>query len=295
MGKKRLSRENVAAWTFLLPNLTGFLLISLIPIVASMVLSLTDWKIMGKPTFIGLKNYMELFTRDDRFPQVIWNTVVFIIGTVPVGIALAILVANLLNQRIKGRALFRVLLFIPVVCSTVSAALLWKWLYAKDIGLIAQMLRSVFGIKAPDFLLDTKWAMFSVIVFSIWKALGYNVVIFLAGLQGISPTYYEAAIVDGANTFQKFLKITIPLLTPTIFFVLVTSIISSFQVFDQTFVLTKGGPAGVTSTIVYYLYENGFVWYRMGYASAMAWILFLIIMAVTIVQWKFQGEWVNYD
>jgi len=295
MWKKRLSRESLAAWTFLLPNITGFLFISLIPIVASMVLSLTDWKIMGTPKFIGFKNFIELFTQDDRFPKVIWNTIVFIIGTVPVGITLAILVANLLNQRIRGRALFRVLLFIPVVCSTVSAALLWKWLYAKDIGLIAQMLRTVFGIIAPDFLLDTKWAMFSVIVFSIWKALGYNVVIFLAGLQSISPSYYEAAIVDGANTFQKFIKITIPLLTPTIFFVLVTSIISSFQVFDQTFVLTKGGPAGVTSTIVYYLYENGFVWYRMGYASAMAWILFLLIMVVTILQWKFQGEWVNYD
>lgn len=293
--RKKISCETLAAWSFLLPNLLGFLCISLIPIIASIVISFTDWKILKTPHFIGFQNYVELFAQDDKFGQVLINTVVYIVGTVPIGIILAILVACLLNQKIAGRAFFRVCIFIPVVCSTVSAAMLWKWLYAKDIGLIAYFIRSIFGVAAPDFLMDTQWAMVAVIIFSIWKGLGYNVVLFLAGLQGIDSSYYEAARVDGANPVQSFFKITLPLLTPTTFFVFIMSIINSFQVFDQTHVLTKGGPANATTTIVYYIYQNGFVWYRMGYASAMAWILFIIVMLITGIQWKLQARWVNYD
>lgn len=293
--RKKISREALAAWSFLLPNLLGFLCISLIPIIASIAISFTDWKILKTPSFNGINNYIDLFTHDEKFGQILMNTVVYIVGTVPVGVILAILVACLLNQKIRGRAFFRVCVFVPVVCSTVSAAMLWKWLYAKDIGLIAYYVRLFFGVSAPDFLLDTNWAMIAVIIFSIWKGLGYNVVLFLAGLQGIDSSYYEAARVDGANPFQSFFKITVPLLTPTTFFVFIMSIINSFQVFDQTYVLTKGGPANATTTIVYYIYEKGFVEYQMGYASAMAWILFLIVMLVTIIQWKLQARWVNYD
>jgi multiple sugar transport system permease protein len=182
----------------------------------------------------------------------------------------------------------------PAVASTVAAALLWKWVFAKDIGIIALAFRT-FGITSPAFLTDIKWAMPAVIIFSIWKGLGYNVVLLLAGLQSIPSTYYEAATIDGASSFRIFRQVTLPLLTPTLFFVIVMVFISSFQVFDQTFILTKGGPAYATTTLVYYLYQNGFVWFKMGYASAIAWMLFILIMILTAIQWNLQYKWVNYN
>jgi multiple sugar transport system permease protein len=287
--------ETMAAWTFLIPNLIGFLGISLIPIVSSLFIAFTDWKIMRKPKFIGFGNFVEMFTSDIKFVPVMRNTLEYMFFTVPVGLVLALVIGTLLDQKIRRRSLYRVLIFIPTICSTISAALLWKWLYAKDIGLIAFIMKSIFGITAPDFVMDPDWAMFAVILFSVWRGLGYNTVIFLAGLQSIDPSFYEAARVDGASPIQSFFRITVPMMTPTTFFVLIMSVIGSFQVFDQTYVLTQGGPATRTTTIVYYIYQNGFLWYRMGYASALAWVLLLIILSITAIQWKMQDRWVNYD
>jgi multiple sugar transport system permease protein len=287
--------ETLAAYGFLLPNIIGFLALTLFPIAASFGLAFMDWPIVKKATFVGLRNFINLLNGSDiYFLKAIWNTVYFSIGVVPIQIIIALVFAVLLNQKIPGRALFRIIVFMPVVASTVAAALLWKWVFAKDIGIIALVFRT-FGITSPAFLTDIKWAMPAVIIFSVWKGLGYNVVLLLAGLQSIPGTYYEAATIDGASSFRIFRQVTLPLLTPTLFFVIVMAFISSFQVFDQTFILTKGGPAYATTTLVYYLYQNGFVWFKMGYASAIAWMLFIIIMILTAIQWNLQYKWVNYN
>jgi multiple sugar transport system permease protein len=293
--KKGALQEALAAYLFLSPNILGFITITMFPIFASLVLSFMDWSVLKRPKWIGLNNFVNLFNGTDRyFFKIVWNTIYFTIGVVPIGIIIAIVIAVLLNQKIYGRTIFRMMIFMPVVASTIASALMWQWLFAKDIGIIAYGLR-MFGITAPAFLTDVYWAMPAVIIYSVWKNLGYNVVLLLAGLQSIPNTYSEAAYIDGANGIQIFRKITLPLLTPTIFFVLIMTIISSFQVFDQTYVLTKGGPAYATTTIVYYLYLNGFIWLKMGYASAIAWVLFVIIMGLTVFQWNLQRKWVNYD
>jgi multiple sugar transport system permease protein len=287
--------ETLAAYGFLLPNIIGFLALTLFPIVASFGLAFMDWPIVKKATFVGLRNFISLLNGSDiYFLKAVWNTIYFSIGVVPIQIIIALFFAVLLNQKICGRALFRIIVFMPVVASTVAAALLWKWVFAKDIGIIALVFRT-FGIASPAFLTDIKWAMPAVIIFSVWKGLGYNVVLLLAGLQSIPSTYYEAATIDGASSFRIFRQVTLPLLTPTLFFVIVMAFISSFQVFDQTFILTKGGPAYATTTLVYYLYQNGFVWFKMGYASAIAWMLFILIMILTAIQWNLQYKWVNYN
>jgi len=290
---KYAKKETIAAYIFLAPNIFGFLAVTLLPITASLFLSFTNWKLLEPPKFNGVDNFIKLFS-EERFWTVMGNTLYYTVGAVPMGMLLALAFALLLNQQLRGIYMYRTIFFLPVVSSTVAVALLWKWLYAKDIGLISYVL-SMFGLEAPDFLFSTFWPMPSVIIMSIWKGLGYNIVLFLAGLQGISRTYYDAATIDGASVWQKFKSITLPLLSPTTFFILIMSVISSFQVFDQVFMLTAGGPAFKTSTIVYYIYTNGFVWYDMGYASSMAWLLFAMVLVITLFQWKIQERWVFYE
>lgn len=290
---KSKKKESRAAMLFLAPNIIGFLVFTVGPILYAVYLSLTDWNMVRSPVFTGLGNFIKLF-RDPRFYQALKNTMVYTAGTVPVLIVLSLLLAVLVNSKVKGISIFRTMIFIPVVASTVGSAMLWQWLLANDIGIVAYLLKT-FGIKAPQFLTSSKWAMFSVILYTIWKQLGYNMVILLGGLQAIDITYYDAARVDGAGAVRRFFNITIPMLTPTLFFTVIMGVINSLQVFDQTHVLTKGGPNYATTTIVYYVYVEAFTNMKMGYACAASIILFLIILLITLFQWKGQERWVHYD
>lgn len=294
MGKsssRARAKEIVAAILFLLPNLLGFLVMTAIPVVASFVLSLYDWKLLDKPVLVGLANFKELFT-DSLFWKSTANTAVFVFAKVPFSMAIALFLAVILNRKLAGRNIFRTIMFIPVICSSVSVALIWQPLFEQSSGLLNSIL-GFFGAAPVPWLSSTKYAMTSVIMVAVWKEIGYIMVIFLAGLQGISRTYYEAARVDGANVFQEFFRITVPLISPTTFFVLVTSIIGAFQVFDMTSVLTQGGPGNATNTLVMYIFQSAFRNFRMGYASAMALALFLIILALTLVQNRSSKNWVQ--
>lgn len=293
MAKKRSRsqrKESVAAFLFLLPNLAGFLLLTALPVLASFVLSFFEWKLLAPPTFIGLANFKEMLA-DPLFWKSIFNTGYFVFVKVPVTVALGLFLAVILNRRIIGRGFIRTVLFLPVICSAVSVALIWQPLFEQSSGLLNGIVH-FFGGKGVPWLTTTRWAMPSVIGVAVWKEVGYVMVIFLAGLQGIPRVYYEAARVDGANVFQEFFRITVPLISPTTFFVMVTSIIGAFQVFDLTTILTQGGPGNATNTIVMYIFQSAFRNFRMGYASAMAMALFVIIMTFTLIQNRSSKSWV---
>jgi multiple sugar transport system permease protein len=287
-------QETIAGYLFLLPNILGFLIFSSIPVVATLTISLLDWDLIRAPRFVGIDNYVKLLTDDAVFRKVLFNTAYYVIGTVPAGIILSLLLALAMNANVRGIAFFRAVFFIPVISASVAVAVMWRWLYNTDFGLINLVLTSV-GLKAVPWLSSTAWAMPAVILMAIWKSLGYNMVIFLAGLQSIPVHLHEAAAIDGANGIQRFRHITLPLLAPTTFFVLVISVISSFQVFDLAFVLTKGGPGDATNTMVMYIYNQAFQFFHMGYAAAIAWVLFAIIFVITLLQHQLQKRWVHYE
>ena len=292
--RSKLSRIKYsdAFWAFLLllPNLLGFLVFTVFPVIASFVLSITEWDLLTPMKFAGAQNYVNL-AHDQTFWKVLWNTVYFTVGTVPVGIALSLLLAVALTQKLRGVQLFRAMYVLPGISSTVAVAIVWQWMYNPEFGLLNYIL-SLFGIQGPLWLTSTRWAMPAVIITSIWKGLGFNMLLFLAVLQVIEPQFYEAARIDGASAFAQFRHITVPLLAPTTFFVTVMSIISSFQVFDQVHVMTAGGPARSTSVLVHYLYQNAFQYFKMGYASAIAYVLFIIVFIATMLQ--FRGRKATY-
>jgi len=279
-----LRAEGRWAVFFLAPSAIGFLIFTLLPVVASLALSLVKWNLVGAPQWIGLGNYVRA-VQDIMFWRVLRNTAAYTLGTVPTTMALSLALALALNLKIRGVTLLRGLYYLPVVAPMVAVAMVWRWLYSTDFGVINYLL-SRAGLPAIPWLTSTRWAMPAVIVMSVWKGLGYGMVLYLAGLQGIPQHLYDAAAVDGANTWQRFRYITLPLLSPTTFFVLVTSVIGSFQVFGQVYIMTRGGPANATSTIVYYIYQNGFESFRMGYASALSWLLFAVIFVFTLIQFR---------
>jgi len=285
-------KEAVAGYLFLLPALGGILVFILGPVVAAIALSFTKWDLLTPAKFIGLSNYQELI-QDPMFRKVMLNTLIFTGASAPLSLILSLGLALALNQKIKGIVVFRTIYFLPVVSSMVAVSLVWRWLYNPNYGLLNYFL-NLLHLPSVNWLFSTTWAMPAVILMSVWKGLGYNMVIFLAGLQGIPQMYYESAKIDGAGKFQAFKNITLPLLSPTTFFVLVISIISSFQVFDQIFVMTSGGPAHATEVIIYYIYHNAFQIFRMGYASALAFCLFIIIFALTLLQIRLSKRWVFY-
>ena len=293
-GNALRRRETLAAYGFLLPNLIGFLIFTLLPVVAALLISLTDWNLLQPPKWVGLKNFATL-AQDPLFRKVLGNTAIYVLGTVPVQMILALLVAMALNQGLPGTLFFRAAFFMPVVTSAVAIALVWRWIYNADFGVLNSFLY-MFGVSdPPNWLTSTRWALPSVMIMSVWQQIGFSMVLFLAGLQGVPEHLYEAARIDGAGPFQRFLFITVPMLTPTTFFVFVINIINSFQVFDQAFIMTGGGPANATNTIVYNIYQNAFQFFKMGYAAAMAWVLFAIIFIVTVVQFRLQSRWVHYE
>lgn len=291
---RRRWHEARAAYLFLLPNIVGFLLFSMLPVIATLVISTLNWDLIRSPGFVGFGNYKTLFVEDPIFRQVVGNTIYYVAGVVPLSIVLSLMLALAMNNGLKGISLFRAIFFIPVITSSVAVAMLWRWLYNTDFGLINVALDAV-GLPAVPWLTSTDWAMPAVIIMAVWKNLGYNMVIYLAGLQGIPPTLYEAAALDGAGWWSRFKDITVPLLGPTTFFILVISIINSFQVFDLTFILTQGGPGIATTTIVMYIYDQAFRYFQMGYAAALAWVLFMAIFAITLIQMRLQKRWVHYD
>lgn len=292
-GLSLAAREALTAYLFVLPGLAGFLVFMVIPVVVSLGLSLFEWELLLPPRFAGLSNYQALL-KDKQFHQVLRNTVYYVAGVVPLNIVMSLGLALWLNQRLRMIGFYRSVFFLPVVTVTVAVSLIFKFMYEPQVGLINTALRAL-GLPGPNWLGTTAWAMPALTLMSVWKGFGYNMVLFLAGLQGIPRTVYEAASIDGAGTWQRFRHITLPLLSPTTFFAVVMTIISSFQVFDQARVMTNGGPASATNTIVLYIFQNGFEYFKMGYASAVAWVLFAAIFLLTLLQMRLQRQWVHYD
>ncbi|WP_156177839.1 carbohydrate ABC transporter permease [Bacillus sp. SA1-12] len=296
--KKRSRMASVEAlwgYIFIAPVVLGLTIFYIAPAVSSFYLAFTKWDGLTAPVFIGLENFITLF-QEEIFVQSMINTIVFTVISVPISIICATIIAVLLNQKIKGIVIYRTLFFIPVVTMPIAIGMVWRWLYNTEFGLINYIL-GLLHLPQPSWLFDEKFALFSIILVSVWMSVGYNAVILLAGLQGISATYYEAANLDGANEFQKFMNITVPLLTPSLFFVLVMSMINSLQVFDLIFVMIGDNASLLdpTRTVVYSVWENGFKFFNMGYASAQALVLFVVILIITIIQMVLQKRWVHYQ
>ncbi len=291
----------LTAAPFLLPSLIGMLIFSMLPLIISALISLTDWNGLAKLTgpgffrehFIGLENYKKILTSAE-FWRTLGNTAEYIILYIPLMLAASLLVATLLSQARRGIGFFRVVYYIPVLTSWVAASLIWKSVLSPQYGALNGIL-SIFGIRGPGWLTDEKWAMPAIVLVSVWKDMGFFGLILLSGVIGINRTYYEAAELDGANGWVKFTRVTLPLLTPSIFYVLIVGMINAFQLFPQIMIMTGGGPNGATQVMVERIYNYGFRYYRMGYASAFSWILFAIIMVFTAIQMKGQERWVHYD
>ncbi len=292
-GGGPLAGDGRWALAFLAPTLVGLAVLSAGPILATLAISLTKWDLLTAPKLIGLDNFLALLS-DDRFLKALRNTFFYTVVSVPIGLAIALGLALALNTKVRGIAFIRTAYFLPVVTSTIAIALVWQWIYSADSGLLNQVL-GIFGITSQKWLSDPTLAMPSIIAMSIWQGFGVNVIIFLAGLQAISSDLLDAASVDGAGSWARLRNVTLPLLTPSVFFTGVLSLIGSFQVFDQIFVLAKPRPTEATITVVYFIYENGFKFFKMGYASAASWILFLIVAFFTVLYFRSQNRWVHYQ
>ncbi|MBX3014827.1 MAG: sugar ABC transporter permease [Caldilineaceae bacterium] len=287
-------RETISFYLFVLPWIIGFLLFILGPIVASLVFSFTDYDIMLTPSWIGLANFEELFD-DPLFYTSLYNTLYLVLIAVPLGMIVSFAIALLLNQKVRFLAVYRTAYYLPSIVPAVASAALWLYLLQPQWGLVNGFLESV-GISGPGWLSSEVWSKPAIIMMMVWGA-GNTVIIYLAGLQDIPQSLYEASAIDGANRWNQFWRITLPLMTPSLFFTLVLGIIGTFQIFAQIFVLTDGMGGPQNSTLVYmiYLYRNGFNFFRMGYASAMAWVLFVLILLLTWLQFKAAQRWVYYE
>jgi multiple sugar transport system permease protein len=292
-GGGPLAGEGRWAAAFLAPTLLGLAVLSAGPILATLAISLTKWDLLTAPKLVGLDNYAALLT-DDRFLKALRNTFFYTIVSVPVGLTIALGLAIALNTKVRGIAFIRTAYFLPVVTSTIAIALVWQWIYSADSGLLNQVLGAV-GIPSQKWLSDPTLAMPAIIAMSIWQGLGVNIIIFLAGLQAIPSDLLDAASVDGAGSWARLRNVTLPLLTPAVFFTGVLSLIGSFQVFDQIFVLIKPRPTEATITVVYFIYENGFKFFKMGFATAASWVLFVIVAVFTAIYFRSQNRWVHYQ
>lgn len=290
-----LMRKEWTAYLYLSPMLILFAVFTVFAVIYSFYLSFHEWNILDPAmTFVGLENYTRLLG-DRRFHQAVLNTAVYVAGSVPLTMLAGLIIALLLNNRIRFRGIFRTLYYIPNITPLVVSAIIWKWVYQGDFGLLNYYLIQLGIIDKPLlWLADPNLAMLSVIIMSVWGGAGYHMVIYLAGLQAIPEEFYDAAKVDGANGLQRLRHVTLPLLMPTTTFLAITSIIGSFQVFTQIYIMTSGGPLNRTSTIGYYLYEKAFRQFDMGYASAMAYALFAIILVFTIFQMRLMRNEIQY-
>ncbi|HUI10871.1 MAG TPA: sugar ABC transporter permease [Bacteroidota bacterium] len=285
--------RRVEPYLYLMPTIVGLLLFSAGAVAASFLLSFTEWDIITPPRWIGFDNYAALW-RSDFFWEVLRQTLEFVLLAVPASVLASLALAMLVNTSLRGITFFRTVYFLPVVSSMIAVALIWSWMFNPRVGLLNALLRLVFGIQGPAWLDDTTWALPAMVIVTLWKGLGYSMVIFLAGLQNIPADVYHAATLDGAGAWRRFRHITLPLLSPTTFFVLVITLINAFQVFEQTYVLTKGGPANSTVTLSYYVYQNAFQFFHMGSAAAVSYVLFALLFGVTLLQFRLQRRWVYY-
>ncbi|KKR04387.1 MAG: Binding-protein-dependent transport system inner membrane component [Candidatus Uhrbacteria bacterium GW2011_GWF2_39_13] len=297
--QKHIGR-NTTAWLYLAPNFLGFLSFTFIPVLFAIVLSFFRWDIFNPPQFVGFENLRDLLGmsivngkiafNDPYFWKYLWNTV-FLMLTIPVNMLVSLLIAIMLNHPLKCIGFFRSIFYLPTICGGVGILLLWSFIYNPEFGLLNQAL-ALIGIKGPGWLTDCTWAKPAIMLMGTWGAMGgTNMLLYLAGLQGISEELYEAANIDGASVFQKFRHITLPMLRPTSFFIFIMSVIAGFQGgFDAAFILTGGGPAGATTTLSYYIFNHAFVWFNMGYAATIALVLFLIVLIITIINWRFGGN-----
>lgn len=289
-GLSGTQREAVAGYAFLAPGLIMFLVFTLGPALFSLFVGFTRWNGLNDPVWTGLDNYVQL-AHDPRFLTSVWNTTYFTVLFVVMVVVTSTALALLLNRRIMGTSVVRFLWLLPFVTDMISVSMVWTWLYHLRFGVINYLLGFI-GVPPQAWLGDPRLAMLSLVILSVWRWTGYYAIIILAGLQGIPTSLYEAALIDGASRRQMTLRITLPLLTPTIFLVVVTSMMSSFQVFEQMWVMTKGGPNDSTISVAMFLYIQGFQFLNMGYASAVAWVLFLIIFVLTVINWKVRSRWV---
>ena len=285
-------RRNLEGWLFASPWVVGFFLWTLGPMAASLGIAFTEWDLISSPRWVGLANIQTML--DDKLMwQALKVTTIYALTSMPLHIILGMILALLLNARIFGLRFYRTAYYLPSVLSGVAVALLWRWLFSNEFGLFNALL-SYVGVKGPSWLGDPSWALPSLVLMSLW-GVGSGAIIYLAGLQGIPTDLYEAAEVDGANGWARFWHITLPMMTPVLFFQLVTGIIAALQVFTQAFIMTAGGPNNATLFFLLYLYQNGFQYFRMGYASALAWILFLYILILTLIVYRSSGLWVYYE
>ncbi len=289
---RRVFRNNLDGWLFASPWIIGFILWTLGPMLASLFISFTDWDLITTPQFVGAENFVRLFN-DDLVWQALKVTTIYAVTSVPLHIIFGMGLALLLNGQIRGLHFYRTAFYLPSVLSGVAVALLWRWLFSTEFGLFNTLL-SYVGIVGPSWLGDPAWALPSLVFMSLW-GVGAGTIIYLAGLQGIPTDLYEAAQVDGASSWTRFWNITLPMMTPVLFFQLVTGFIAALQIFTQAFIMTSGGPNNATLFFLLYLYRNAFEYFRMGYASALAWVLFIYILVLTLIFYKSSDRWVYYE
>ncbi|MBR7836935.1 sugar ABC transporter permease [Actinospica durhamensis] len=281
-------RNALIGWSFILPNLIGFVAITLVPVIAMFALSFTSWDGYNPPSWVGLKNFRRLF-QDDASMTALRNTVYYAVGYVPLTMLAALGLALLLNRKMRGVAFFRAVAFFPYITSLVAVAIVWNMLFNPQFGPVNQFL-GWFGVHGPGWTTSTTWAMPAVIVTSVWRDMGYYMILFLAGLQAIPKELYEAAEVDGTNAWQRFRAVTVPGLRPTTFLVLILLTVQAFKVFDLIFVMTQGGPGEATLVLAQQIYQTGIVDGEYGYASAISVLLFSLVLVLTLVQFWFNGR-----
>lgn len=287
-------RQNVLGYAWISPWLIGFFVFTAGPMIASLVFSLASYRIVKPPNFLGFENYRVALFEDKLFWPSLGRTFYYVAASVPIGLLGSLLLAALLNQRVRGESVFRTLFYLPSLTPSAAAALLWQWLLHYEVGLVNFIL-SKFGIQGPPWLGSSQWAIPALVLIAFWTGMGGGrMVIFLAGLQGVPESLYEAAEIDGASAWKKFWNITVPMISPTIFFNLVLGIIGALQVFNTAYITTQGGPGRATWFFALHVYTHAFEYFDMGYASALAWCMFLILLSFTLLQLRLSDKWVFY-
>ena len=294
------AKRTLAGYAFISPWIVGFLAFTAVPMAASLALSFHSWSLLSPPEWVGLENFQTIFRDDPLFTTSLWNTAYYVALSVPLGLGASLLLALLLNRNLRGMGFFRTVVVLPSIMNIVAVSVLWLWIFNPEFGLLNTLLR-FFGIEGILWLQSERWAKPALIIMSLW-GVGGGALIFLAALQGIPKELYEAASLDGAGSFRRFRHITLPMISPAIFFSLIMGIIGSFQVFAQAFVMTgaaqpgaEGGPNNATLFLVLHLYKKAFQEFRMGYAAALAWVLFFIVLAFTVAQTRLSRRWVYYE
>ena len=282
--KNIFNNQAASAWIFVLPALLGVIIFIIIPVFCSFGLSFMKWDLLNPVEFVGLTNYIDIFS-DQLFYKILLNTIVFAVSTSVFGVIIPLVLASILNRKLRGSEFFKTAYFLPFITPMIVIGVVWEWIFDPNIGILNNLLNLHI-----NWLYDTSFAMPALIIVSVWKLIGYNMIIFLSALSSVNMSLFEAAKIDGANSFQTFKNVTVPILSPTIFFVVIITTISSFQVFDLIYLMTQGGPFDSTNVLVYAIYNNAFEYFNVGKASAIAYVLFVIILVLTLIQWNLRKK-----